>query len=239
MITALNVDKLRLDLGDYLLSVQAMRKRVGARLALAQIDLDVKRGALTALVGPAGAGKSLTLACIAGARRPSRGRVRYLGYELRGRGLESIARMGVVRTHQTPQALGDMTVLESVTTGALLRNARLARARAYAGEMLALTGLADRAGLRFAALDELGRRRLELARALATAPQLLLLDDLAAGLEPRASAELAAVLAEVRARGLTIVAAARTLAGIPAKADDVVAIEHGETHPCAGAARSV
>ena len=232
---ALNVDKLRLDMGEYILSVQALRKRVAGREVLGPIDLDVKRGAFSALVGPAGAGKSLTLACIAGAIRPSRGRVRYFGYEMRGRGLEQIARMGIVRTHQSPQGFGDMSVLETVTVGALLRKPRLDRARTYARELLTLTGLEARADRRFDALDALDRRRLELARALATDPQLLLLDDLTAGLEPPAAAALGGILTAVRARGLTIVATARSLDGIPVLADEVVEIDRGSTAPNAAA----
>jgi branched-chain amino acid transport system ATP-binding protein len=229
MIPALNVDKLRLDMGDYVLSVQALRKRVGGRYALDRIDLDVKRGAFTALIGPAGAGKSLTLACIAGACKPTRGRVRYFGYEIRGSGQERIARTGIVRTHQTPQSFGDMTALDTLIVGALLRRPRLSRARAYAREMLELTGLSGREGRRFAELDRLDRSRLELGRALATEPQVLLLDDLTAGFEAPAAAALGAIVTAVRARGVTIVAAARTLDGIPAMADDIVEIDGGKT----------
>jgi branched-chain amino acid transport system ATP-binding protein len=229
MITALNVDKLRLDMGEYVLSVQALAKNVRGRRALERVDLDVKRGAFAALVGPAGAGKSLTLACIAGAAKPTRGRVRYFGYEIRGRAQERIAQMGVVRTHQTPQPFGDMTVFDSVTVGALLRRPRLSAARAHAREILVLTGLGERGGLRFRQLDGLDRKRLELARALATGPQLLLLDDLAAGLEPLGVAALRALFTAMRGRGTTIVAAARTRDQLPLIADDIVAIDRGKT----------
>ncbi|MGD0474063.1 MAG: ATP-binding cassette domain-containing protein [Candidatus Velthaea sp.] len=229
MISALNVDKLRLDMGEYVLSVQGLSKRVRGRQALARIDLDVKRGAFAALVGPAGAGKSLTLACIAGAAKPSRGRVRYFGYEIRGRAQERVAQMGVVRTHQTPQAFGDMTVLDSVIVGALLRNRRVGAARERAREILALIGLAGVGGRRFAQLEPLDRKRLELARALATEPQVLLLDDLAAGLDGAGIAALRSVLGALRGRGTTVVAAARTLDQLPLIADDVVAIDRGKT----------
>jgi branched-chain amino acid transport system ATP-binding protein len=232
MIPALNVDKLRLDTGDCVLSVQAMRKRLAGRYALDRIDLDVKRGAFTALIGPAGAGKSLTLACIAGACRPTRGRVRYFGYEIRGSAQERVARIGIVRTHQMPQSFGDMTVLETVTVGALLRRPRPSRARAYAREMLELTGLAEREGRRFAELDRLDRSRLELGRALATEPQVLLLDDPTAGFDASATGAtgaIGAILTTVRARGVTVVAAARTLDGIPLIADDIVEIDRGKT----------
>ena len=229
MIRALNVDKLRLDTGDYILSVQALSKSVRGRTVLTCVDLDVKRGGFTALVGPSGAGKSLTLACIAGFRRPTRGRVRYFGYEIRGRRPESVVRLGIVRAAAPPQPLGGMTALESVTLGALLRRPRLARARDHAREVLVLTGLAECGDAVFAALGDLDRRRLELARALATEPQLLLLDDLFAGLDAHAAAELGAVLGEVRTRGVTLVAAARTLEEIAPTPDDVVAIDRGRT----------
>ena len=142
MIPALNVDKLRLDTGDYVLSVQALRKRLGGRYVLDGVDLDVRRGAFTALVGPAGAGKSVTLACISGALRPSSGRIRYFGYEIKGRAQERVARLGVVRTHQRAELFSGLTVLETATIGALLRRPRISRARAHARDMLALTGLA-------------------------------------------------------------------------------------------------
>jgi branched-chain amino acid transport system ATP-binding protein len=229
VIRALNVDKLRLDTGDYVLSVQGLRKRVRGHDALACVDLDVKRGTCTALVGPAGAGKSLTLACIAGVAAPTAGRVRYFGYEIKGRPQERVVRLGVVRTAAAPRPFGDMTVLETVTVGALLRHGRPGRARAYAREILAATGLEERADARFAALDALDRKRLELARALATDPQVLLLDDLAAGLESSARDSLAAAVATVRERGITVVATARTADHCPVVADNIVAIESGRT----------
>jgi ABC-type branched-subunit amino acid transport system ATPase component len=144
----------------------------------------------------------LTLACIAGASRPTRGRVRCFGY---------------------------MSVLDTVTVGALLRKPHPCAARAHAREILALTGLAERAALRFELLDALDRKRLELARALATEPQLLLLDDLAAGLETPAVAALGGIFTALRGRGTTVVAATRTLEHLPLIADDVVAIDRGKT----------
>jgi branched-chain amino acid transport system ATP-binding protein len=229
MIRALNADKLRLETGEYVLSVQQMRAAVGARTRLERIDLDVKRGTVTVLVGPAGAGKSLTLACIAGAARVTSGRVRYFGYELRGRPQERIVRLGIVGTSARPQSFGSMSVLETVMVGALLRRPRVGRARAYALDVLARTGLTECAPLRFAQLTEVNRRRLELARALATDPQVLLVDDLAGDLEPPDAALLGALLGEVRARGVTIVGAARSLDHFPLTADTVVAIDHGRT----------
>jgi len=229
MIRAINVDKLRLDTGAFVLSVANMRAQAGAHTVLERIDLDVKRGTVTALIGPAGAGKSFTLACIAGAERATDGRVRYFGYEIRGRAQERIARLGIVRAGGRALPFADMTVLETITVGALLRRPRLARARTHAREIAAATRLADHLALRFSQLDDFARRRLELARALATDPQVLLADDLGADLEPAAFAELGALLANIHARGITIVAAARALDRCPLPADDIVTIERGKT----------
>lgn len=229
MIRALNVDKLRLDMGDFVLSVQGMRKRIGGRDVLERVEIDVKRGALAALVGPAGAGKSLVLACIAGVASPSSGRVRYFGYEIKGRGEARTVRMGIARTHQQPQAFEGMSVLDTVTVGALLRRPLLRRARAYAAEMLELTQLSAQAGARFDALDAAARGRLEIARTLATQPQLLLLDDPAAGLDDAAADALGAIVGAIRARGVTILAAARTLDRRALPADDIITIDRGKT----------
>jgi branched-chain amino acid transport system ATP-binding protein len=198
------------------------------------VDLDVRRGAFTALVGPAGAGKSVTLACISGALKPSGGRIRYFGYEIKGRGQERVARLGVVRTHQRAELFSGLTVLETATIGALLRRPRVAHAQAHAREMLALTGLAERAAVPVDALDELDRRRLEIARALATDPQMLLLDDPWEGLDAAGSASLLALLGVVRASGTTLVAATRSLSHLPSYGraslvDDVVEIDRGKT----------
>jgi branched-chain amino acid transport system ATP-binding protein len=229
MISALNVDKVRLDMGDYVLSVAGLSKRFGSRVAIERVDLDLKRGSLTALVGPADAGKSVTLACIAGAAKPTSGRVRYFGYEMRGRAQERVARMGIVRTAQRPRSFGAMTVLDTVTVGALVRRPNLGRARSYARDVLRTVGLVDASAARFAALDEFARRRLELARAVATDPQVLLLDDLGADLEPTALAALGEMLGAIRAGGMTIVMAARGLEHCPARAERVVELLAGHT----------
>ncbi len=229
MISPLNVDKLRLDMGDYVLSVQALYKRLGTRQVLAGADLDVKRGTCAALVGPAGAGKSVMLACIGGALRPNRGRIRYFGYEIKGRPEVRVVRMGVARTHQSPQNFRGMSVLEAVTVGALLRHKGLSRARTHAREVLALTGLADLADVTIEALDAGVQRRAEIARALATDPQLLLLDEPIAGLGLRDTAGIIAVIAALRARGLTVVTATRSLDLLAEHVDSVVELDGGST----------
>ncbi len=229
MITALNVDKLRLDMGDYVLSVQSLRKRIGARYVLDAVDVDVKRGAFMALVGPAAAGKTVLLDCIAGARRPSSGRIRYFGYEIKGRPQARVVRMGIAKASQSVQRFGAMTVLETAMLGGLLRHARVVRARAHAREMLVLTGLDEQRETRVDALDESAGRRLGIARAIATDPQILLLDDVWAGLDAAALAHMTTVVAAVREHVKTIVAAARTREHLAPLCDDVVEIDSGIT----------
>jgi len=229
MIRALNVDKLRLDMGEYILSVQNLRaRRVGRRL-LDGVDLDVRRGSCTALIGPAGAGKSLVFACIVGAAKSESGRIRYFGYELRGRAQTRIARTGVIRTQPAGATFGDMTVLDSVLVGAFLRTSLPARARAKAREALALTGLSAAAQVRADALDALDRKRLDLACALATQPQLLLLDDPAAGLSGDERVALGGVVGALSDRGITLVVAARGLDACPIRPGEIVEIERGIT----------
>ena len=229
MISPLNVDKLRLDMGDYVLSVQALHKRLGSRDVLTGADLDVKRGNCVALVGPAGAGKSVLLGCIAGALKPNRGRIRYFGYEIKGHAQERVVRMGIARTQQTPHVFRGLSVLEAVTVGALLRHKGLERARAHAREILALSGLTDASSVALEALDAGALRRVDIARAIATDPQLLLLDEPLAGLNLRDTATIVAVIAALRGRGITVVAATRGLDLLAEHVDRVVHIDAGST----------
>jgi branched-chain amino acid transport system ATP-binding protein len=229
VISALNVDKIRLDMGDYVLSVQGLHARIGRRAILGGVDLDVRRRSITALVGPAGAGKSAVLACIAGALKPTRGRIRYFGYEVRGRSEVRLVRIGIARAPQAADLFAGLTALETATVGALLRRPRPARARAHAREMLALVGLGAAESARVETIDEVARRRLAVALALATDPQLLLLDDPWRGLGERERAEFVGLVNAARERGPTVVVATRTLDELAARVDSVITIDRGMT----------
>jgi branched-chain amino acid transport system ATP-binding protein len=212
-----------------LLEVRDLSKRFGSVRALDGVDFVAAQGELTGLIGPNGAGKSTAFGCIAGALRPSGGSIRFAGQEIGGLPYYRVARLGVGRTYQIVQTFADMTVLESVTTGALLRRPRVADARAHAEELLAFTGLAakrDRLGRMLTIAD---KKRLEVARALATEPKLLLLDEVMAGLTPAECRDAVALLRRILERGVTVVMVEHVMEVLMPIANYVVVIAAGKT----------
>ena len=183
----------------------------GAQTVLRDVSLQVPTGEAVGIVGPNGAGKSTLLDVITGEKRPEGGRVRLHGRDI---GRESAQRrcvLGLGRSHQIPRPFTGLTVLENVLVGAF-RGAGLRGSRAYGTALAALdrTGLAERADQRADALGLLDRKRLELARALATGPDVLLLDEIAGGLTDPETESLIALLRELHAAGMTIVWVERT-----------------------------
>jgi len=215
--------------GAPLLHVRGLAKRFGSLRALDGIDLDVADGALTGLIGPNGAGKSTAFSCIAGAEKPSAGSVVFRGREIAGLPYHRVAGLGIGRTYQIVQTFADMTVLEAVTTGALLRHPRLRDAVASAEEVLAFVGLADKRHRLGRALTIADKKRLEVARALATEPALLLLDEVMAGLTPAECAEAVDLLRRTLARGITILMVEHVMEVLMPIADHVIVIAAGKT----------
>jgi branched-chain amino acid transport system ATP-binding protein len=178
----------------------------GAQTVLRDVSLRVPTGEAVGIVGPNGAGKSTLLDVITGEKQPDEGRVRLHGRDI---GRESAQRrcvLGLGRSHQIPRPFTGLTVLENVLVGAF-RGAGLRGSRAYEAALAALdrTGLAERADQRADALGLLDRKRLELARALATGPDVLLLDEIAGGLTDPETESLIALLRGLHAAGMTIV----------------------------------
>lgn len=136
-----------------------------------------------------------------GHHEPTSGTVRFKGEPLAGKRPEQVAALGLVRTYQIPRSFGQMTVLENAMVGALLRHPRLADARREALRVLELVGLADRHDVKAAGLNVAGQKRVELARALATEPRMLLLDEVAGGLNPAEAIALAEILRGIHAAG--------------------------------------
>ena len=187
-----------------LLSVEGVSKRFGGLLAVAEASLAVQRGSITGLIGPNGAGKTTLFTIIAGFTAPSAGCVSFDGVDVTHEAAHLRARRGIVRTFQIVQPFAELTVRQNVAVGAHLRHAGRAEALELA------TAVADRVGLQAeldkpaAALTLAGRKRLELARALATEPILLLLDEVLAGLNPSEIAAMLPVLRGLAADGITI-----------------------------------
>ena len=188
-----------------LLEAQGVVKAFGGFHAVDGADFTLEKGEIVGLIGPNGAGKSTFFNCLAGDTEPTAGRIRLRGADITTASPEEHARLGLARTWQVPAVFEDMTVRENVMVGAFLRHARRSDAAGRADAALAFTGLAPVAGARAGSLGTPARKRLEIARALATEPEILLLDEALAGLTPtevRAAIEL---VRRIHARGITLV----------------------------------
>src|SRR5436309_6091852 len=188
-----------------LLSAQNISKAFGSFLAVRGADLAVAEGEIIGLIGPNGAGKSTFFNCLAGDTVPTTGRVLFDGIDVTRASAEAHARAGIGRTFQVPATFEDMTVLDNVMVGAFLRRTHRHEARDHALRIIEMTGLAAQVSQRARSLGTPGRKRLEIARVLATEPRLMLLDEALAGLTP---AELQAAIGLVRrihALGVTLV----------------------------------
>ena len=171
-----------------LLSVEAATKRFGGLLANKEISLAIEPGEIVGLIGPNGAGKTTLFNCITGYMHPDEGRIAFDGADITHTRPERICGLGVARTWQVVRAFGRMTALDNVICGALERTNRVAEARARAVDLLDFTELGARTHVAAANLTLADKKRLEIARALATRPRLLLLDEAMSGLTPRETA---------------------------------------------------
>ncbi len=171
-----------------LLSVEAATKRFGGLLANKEISLAIEPGEIVGLIGPNGAGKTTLFNCITGYMHPDEGRIAFDGADITHSRPERICGLGVARTWQVVRAFGRMTALDNVICGALERTNRVAEARARAVDLLDFTELGARKHVAAANLTLADKKRLEIARALATRPRLLLLDEAMSGLTPRETA---------------------------------------------------
>ena len=167
-----------------LLSVESSTKRFGGLLANRDVSLTIDAGEIVGLIGPNGAGKTTLFNCITGYMHPDAGRLVFDGTDISQARPERICRLGVARTWQVVRAFGRMTALDNVVCGALQRTGRVAEARARATELLEFTDLQGRGEMLAATLTLADKKRLEIARALATRPRLLLLDEAMSGLTP-------------------------------------------------------
>jgi len=209
------------------LEVNGLSKRFGGLQAVRDVALTVNEGAITALIGPNGAGKTTTFAMVAGFIRPDAGSVRFLGKEMAGLRPDRIAALGMVRTFQVTQPFAGLSVMENIRIGAFLHEADPGLAEVLAREVgtrLGLGAILDRpaSGLTVAA-----RKRLEVARALATQPRLLLLDEVMAGLNPSELGEIVSMIRAVRDGGVTILLIEHIMAAVAVLAEEVNVMAEG------------
>jgi branched-chain amino acid transport system ATP-binding protein len=211
-----------------LLTVRGLTKRFGGVVANRDISFEVQPGELVGIIGPNGAGKSTLFDLITGFTRPDAGRVHLEGRDITGLRPDRICRLGVARTFQKLRPFSGMTVLENVMVGAFQRTADPREAADRAREALARVGLADRADAHARGLSTGQRKRLELARALATGPRLLLLDEVTGGVDQGAIPGLVALVRELHARGLALVVIEHNMRVIADIAERIVALQLGE-----------
>ncbi|HBY98999.1 MAG: ABC transporter ATP-binding protein [Ardenticatenaceae bacterium] len=212
------------------LQVQHVSKRFGGLQALDGVTFDLPEGQILGLIGPNGAGKTTLFNVINGVYRPDEGRVIFRGQDITAWPPYKVAHLGLARTHQIVRPLNELTVRENVTAGACFgrKNYDLGRARERADAMLELVGLAPRADLLAASLNVAQKKRLELARALAADPYLLLLDEVLAGLNPTEIAEMVHTIRQIRDGGVTILIIEHVMHALMNVSEWVIVLDYGE-----------
>ena len=212
-----------------LLEVTGINKRFGGVHAVHNLSLTVQDGEILGLIGPNGAGKSTVFNVINGIYPPDQGRVVFKGQDITGEPPYRIARRGVARAHQIVQPLASMTVLENCTVGACFGQADLplGRARDVVHEAAEIVGLTDRLDHLAGQLTTAGKKHLELARALSARPELLLLDEVLAGLNPTEIERMIAVIRRIRDRGIAILMIEHVMRAVMSLSDRGVVLNLG------------
>jgi branched-chain amino acid transport system ATP-binding protein len=213
-----------------LLEIEKINKHFGGLHAVCDLSFTVNEGEILGLIGPNGAGKSTLFNLINGVYAPDNGRILFRGADITGQKPYKVARHGLARAHQIVQPLTNMTVLNNCTVGACFgrENLSLAQAGEAAREAMAITGLEDRASMLALHLTIAGKKRLELARALAARPLLLLLDEVLAGLNPVEIEHMIGVIHRVREQGVTILMIEHLMQAIMSLSDRIVVLNFGE-----------
>jgi branched-chain amino acid transport system ATP-binding protein len=210
-----------------LLETRGLSRRFGGLTAVDDVSITVPPGRIVGLIGPNGAGKSTLFSLIAGALRPSDGRLRFAGRDVTGWHAHEAAAAGVGRTFQLMRGFASMTVLENVAVGSHLRHRRRRTAHAAARAVLETVRLDALADMPVSSLTAASRKRLEIARALATEPRLLLLDEVLSGLTSVEQQEAAEVVREVRQAGVTVLLVEHVMEVIMPLCDEVIVLAQG------------
>ena len=211
-----------------LLSVRGVSKRFGGLQALSNVTFGVGHREIVGIIGPNGAGKTTLFNVITGVYTPEEGRVELRGMDVTGWTPHRICRLGAARTFQIGKPFAALTVLQTVRIGALNRVQSMAEATAHALEVLERVGLADKRDHLGKNLTVIERKRLELARALATGPALLLLDEVAAGLRPNEIQEMIALVRRIATGGMSVLIIEHVLEAVMRLSARIVVLNYGE-----------
>src|SRR5262245_402488 len=212
-----------------LLELDHVSKRFSGLRAVQDVSLTVPEGAIVGLIGPNGAGKTTCFNVIAGVYRPDAGEVRFAGKRIDGQRPDQICRVGVGRTFQLVKPFAGLSVMENVIVGALNACAGVREAKDKATQVIEQLGLAAKRDQTASSLTLPERKRLEVARALATGPRILLLDEVMAGLRPTEMDHMVALFRDLNARlGLTILLIEHVMRAVMALSSRIVVLHHGE-----------
>ncbi len=212
-----------------ILNVQNINKRFGGLLALDKISFSVSEGEILGLIGPNGAGKTTLFNVINGIYPPQEGTITFRGEDITGLPPFKVSKRGIARTHQIVRPLGELTVRENVTAGACFgrENLSLVEAGKVADEVLHFVGIADKSEMLASKLNVAQKKRLEMARALAARPRMLLLDEVLAGLNPSEVADMLGVIRKIREQGVTVLMIEHLMHAVMKLSDRVVVLDYG------------
>ena len=211
-----------------MLKVTGLSKIFGGLKAVDDASLSVNEGSIVALIGPNGAGKTTLFSCIAGFQKINAGRVEFRGEDITGLPVHSIARRGMVRTFQVTQPFARLTVHENIAVGAYQQFAERDAAWEHArriGEQLGMGALLEQSA---SGLTVAGRKRLELARTLATGPKMLLLDEVMAGLNPSEVVEIVEMVQAIRASGVTVLLIEHVMQAVMSLSEYIYVLSYGK-----------
>ncbi len=211
-----------------MLKVQGLTKIFGGLRAVDNASLEVPEGRIVALIGPNGAGKTTLFACIAGFHQANAGQVSLLGRDIVGLPVHEIARLGMVRTFQITQPFAKLNVHENIAVGAYQKYPDRNQAWEHARKVAEQVGMGGQLEQPAADLTVAGRKRLELARTLATGPKLLLLDEVMAGLNPSEIIEIIAIIQKIRDSGVTVLLIEHVMQAVMSLSEHIYVLSYGK-----------
>ena len=211
-----------------LLVVEGLTKAFGGLRAVSGLSFGVERGTVVGLIGPNGAGKTTTFELISGFQRPTAGSVRFKGEAITGLPPDAICLRGLARTFQIVQSFPNLSVLQNVMIGSYARHRSVGKARSHADGVLRRLGMADRSEEVARNLTLADLKRLEIGKALATEPKMVLLDEVVAGLTPTEVDEMIRFLRDIRSEGITLVLVEHVMQAVMSLSDVIIVLDQGE-----------
>jgi len=211
-----------------ILTVENITKRFGGLVAVHNLSLSVEKGEILGMIGPNGAGKTTAFNMISGYYRPDEGRVVFDGQDVTGRRPDQICKLGLARTFQVVKPFPQLSVLDNVIVGAYNRTNDKQEARERAEEVIKFLGMTEMVHQLAGSLSVAGRKRLEIAKALATEPKMILLDEAMAGLRPTETDTMIELVRQISQQGIALLLVEHVMRVIMSLADRIVVIHHGE-----------